>query len=221
MFDKPVVKWKGGRYGNNWWFKYSPKVKRNVDMYSDLEYDNWILIENDLIIRTFTEQPHRVQEWLKGEYIDTIFDMWCVPQHEKGYFMEVKYEHELDPRNPQYNERSAEQVAKQQKWCEYHGYKYIIRTDRIIRENKILLNNYKEIIPYIDDRRIPVDTDRHRILDCIGEQSITTLGQIYEINNEIPKQRIRSELFNLIYEGKVAASIDKIRICSELEVWKT
>lgn len=83
------------------------------------------------------------QKWLNGEYIDTIFDMWCVPHNEKGYFSEVKYEHQLDSKHPEYDQRSAEQVAKQQRWCEYHGFRYILRTDKIIRQNKLLLNNYK------------------------------------------------------------------------------
>jgi hypothetical protein len=219
LFDKPVVKWKGGRYGNNLWFSYGPKLKRNVDFYSDLEYDNWVLIEVDPTIKTFTEQPHRVQEWLNGEYIDTIFDMWCVPHNRKGFFIEVKYEHELDPLHPDYNERSAEQVAKQQRWCVYHGFEYIVRTDKIIHQNKLLLNNYKQILPYIDDRKDPVETDIHRIQDCLRRKQAITLGQIYDIYKDIPKHRIRNTIFNLIYEGKVVASLDKMRISSELEVW--
>ena len=221
MFDKPVAKWKGGRYGNNPWFSYSPRLKRNVDFYSDLEYDNWVLIEMDPTIKTFTEQAHRVQEWVNGEYIDTIFDMWCVPEIGKGYFSEVKYEYELDPSHPKYSERSAEQVAKQQMWCDYRGFEYIVRTDKIIRQNKLLLSNYKQMLPYVDDRVIPVETDRHRLIDYLQGTSPTTLGHLDEIYKDIPKHRIRSALFNLIHKGKVAASLEESRICSGLEVWLT
>lgn len=219
MFDKPVGRFKNGRYGNNWWFKYSSKVSRNVDFYSDLEYDNWILVEADRAIKTFTEQPHRVQEWLNGEYIDTIFDLWCVPHNEKGYLVEVKYEHELDPSHPQYSERSARQVEKQRKWCEHYGYKYIVSTDKVIRENMLLLNNWKQILPYIDNRIIQVETDKHRILKYIQTQQRSTLRNLDNAHEDISKHRIRSALFNLIYEGAVNANLDKIKICSELEIW--
>ena len=61
MYFKPVFKRKrNGRFGNNIWISYSPKLNRNITLYSDLEYDHWILIENDKNIKSFCEQPYHV-----------------------------------------------------------------------------------------------------------------------------------------------------------------
>ena len=51
----PLIKTRTGRYGNNHWLVFSPKLKRDVNLFSDLEFDNWVLIETDPTVVTFCD----------------------------------------------------------------------------------------------------------------------------------------------------------------------
>ncbi len=60
----PIPMKRSTRYGNNYWEAFSNKMNRDVRFFSDLEYDHWILVEADLDIVAFCEQPMRIQvEW--------------------------------------------------------------------------------------------------------------------------------------------------------------
>lgn len=42
---KPLITSASKRYGNNRWESFSNKLKRNVYLFSDLEYQHWLQIE--------------------------------------------------------------------------------------------------------------------------------------------------------------------------------
>jgi hypothetical protein len=64
------------KYGSNYWEAMSVKMNRDVRFFSDLEYDNWILVECDPNIIRFCEQPMRIKiEW-QYVWVESIFDMW-------------------------------------------------------------------------------------------------------------------------------------------------
>lgn len=220
MFTHPVIKKKrNGRYGNNNWFKYSPRIKRNVDMYSDLEYDHWILIEFDQSVRAFCEQPYHVEEYIDGEWIDTIFDMWCLSTNNEKMFIEVKYSAELDPNNKDYSQRSANQVEKQKKWCNAKEYHYEVHTDDFIYRDRLLLKNYKKILPYIDDRKIKNELDRQKITSFLSLNSRSTIGELESVFPEISKHQLRDSIYNMIHEGLLSANLSSVDVGIQLEVW--
>lgn len=64
------------KYGSNYWVGYSYKLRRHVHFYSDLEYENWILVETNPEVEVFCEQPLRIQYFLDGKKSESIFDMW-------------------------------------------------------------------------------------------------------------------------------------------------
>ncbi|KEP24869.1 hypothetical protein BA70_14805 [Bacillus zhangzhouensis] len=53
----PINIKRSSKFGNNYWEAYSPKLKRNVRLFSDLEYDFWVLVETDPKIPNFCERP--------------------------------------------------------------------------------------------------------------------------------------------------------------------
>ncbi|KRF31707.1 hypothetical protein [Paenibacillus sp. Soil787] len=220
MFTHPViVKRRNGRYGNNLWYSYSPKLRRNVYLNSDLEYDHWILVEFDSNVKLFCEQPKHVKEFVDEEWIDTIFDMWILNKDNNEIFIEVKYAKELDKDHNDFSLRSSLQVQKQTKWCEFNNFLYEIHTDTYIYQNKLLLNNYKRILPYIDNRIEKNLIDRKSILNFLQSNSKVTIAQIESHFTTLSKHRVRDAIFNLIYEGLLNANLNTIEVGAKTEVW--
>lgn len=218
MHYTPVNEFKSTKYGSNRWFTYSPKVHRIVNLYSDLEFDHWVLVEFNPNVLSFCEQPRRINGVDKnGNKIDSIFDMWCREANDKSYYTEVKYHRELDPFNAKYSERSAKQVDFQRSWCELNGFQYMLQTDEDIYKNKMLLSNYKKMLPYIDDQRTIIETDQYRIMSSIKSFGSVTIGMVVE-DTKLPLQRVKEVIYRLIYNGCLNSDVDHNIVGSTTEV---
>jgi hypothetical protein len=209
---------RSSRYGNNYWEAISVKMNRTVRMFSDLEYEHWLLIEGDPDVSIFCEQPKKIKVPLDGDIVESILDMWCQRKDGTELFIEIKYAAELDPEHRNFSPRSLRQTRAQQKWCDENGFKYEIRTDKIIRRNPVYLDNLKMILPYVRQRAVPVETDWHKILTSIKNTPITIL-HVEQRFPEIPKQRIREAICRMIYAGTILSNIDKAPFNSNTEVW--
>lgn len=205
------------RYGSNYWEAFSPKMHRNIKLFSDLEYDHWLLLESDSNVTSFCEQPLRINHFYNGEIVESIFDMWVKYRDGSECFIEVKYSNELDPNNPR-SKRSLRQTAVQRDWCHCNGHLHIIKTEIDIRRNPIYLSNLKQIISYIKNRSAPIETDQFKMLQIL-KRGLITLQNIEGQDHGISQQRIRESLFWLIYQGKINSNIDHCIIGPSLEVW--
>lgn len=216
----PVNKRKrNGKYGNNNWFSYSSKINRNVYLYSDLEYDHWILIEFDRQIIDFCEQPLHVKEFVEDQWINTVFDMWVKTTTGEEKFIEVKYSHELDSTNDKFSLRSYRQIQSQQKWCEAHGYTHEVHTDDYIYINRTLISNYRKILPYIDIRKVHDELLIKRVLNFLHYGGNQTIKSIEAYAGNYSKHEIREVIYNLIFKGILNTNIDKVLVGENLEVW--
>lgn len=214
----PVPIKRSTRYGNNYWEAYSPKIGRNVRLFSDLEYDHWVLVETDHRIQSFCEQPLKIGMSYEGKMVHSIFDMWILYKDGEQRFVEVKYSKELDPAN-QRSQRALQQTAVQRAWCQEHQYIHTARTELDIRSNSILLANRKYLLGYIKNRGTSIETDQFQILSHIkGEK--TTIADI-ESSVQLHPTRIREAIFWLIYHGRVNADLDTQLICTLTEVWRS
>ncbi len=213
----PVPMKRSSNYGSNYWEVYSPKLERIVKQFSDLEYDNWVLIETDSSIETFCEQPVIITDFYDGKQVKSIIDLWVKYKDGNECFMEVKYLKDLDPFNPR-AARSIRQTYIQKKWCFERNLSYIIRTEIDIRRNKIHLENMKTIIPYARGIGSEIETDRLRIFKLINSSKMS-LASLEAHLPTIPKQRIRTVVFQLIYLAKIQSNMDKVPISNVTEVW--
>lgn len=208
MYTEPLIKKRYGRYGNNHWIVYSLKLKRNVNLFSDLEFDNWILIETNPNVKTFCEQPHEAV--IEGDQETSIFDMWALTLDGQEIFFEIKYEQDLN------KEEVVQQIDIQKRWCEIHGKKHQIRTEKDIRNNEIYLENLKDLLPYVLNNSDIVEIDRFKVLTGLkeGTKTIMELNQLLNIG--LP--RLYEAVGCLIYSGDITASIDKEYFGFETEV---
>ena len=64
---KPLITDGSKKFGNNRWLSYSSKLKRDVYLFSDLEYEHWLLVESDPKIVEFCEQALLMESFINGK----------------------------------------------------------------------------------------------------------------------------------------------------------
>lgn len=209
---------RSSHYGSNYWEVFSAKMNRTVHLFSDLEYDHWILVESNPDIIHFCEKPKRIQVEWNGQVIHSVFDMWLQKTDGTEMFVEVKYAAELNPNHQHFSPCSLKQTKAQEKWCQENGYLYKVSTDEEVRKNSTYLNNMKIILPYTRHRSQPVEIDQHRVLHIINN-GLTTIGNVEQQLWEIGKLRIREAIYWLIYSGRINSNIDQVPLNESTEVW--
>lgn len=209
VYTTPLIKSRTGRYGNNHWIVYSSKIEREVNLFSDLEFDHWVMVEADPTVETFCEQPDKAV--VEGEKGTSIFDMWIKGKDGKEIFIEIKYEKDLK------DEQVVKQIGVQKSWCELHGKEHHVRTEKDIRSNEIYLENLKDILPYLQNNSTIVEIDRHKVISQLkdGRRALKELSQL--LNLSLP--RLYEAVACLICTGEIKANIDKEYFGLETEVW--
>lgn len=208
----PVNIKRSSKYGNNYWEVYSHKIKRNVKLFSDLEYENWILIETNPNIVSFCEQPLEIKDYINGKLKKSIFDMWVLYSDGTQQFQEVKYESELINKSS----RSSKQVEFQKEWCLKNGYDYIVKTDNEIRKNKVYLDTLKQVIGQVRNIRNINQEDIDQVLKIIrcNKISLKDLSQVTQFSYTY----IISIICILVYNGLCEILNKDVGICLETEV---
>lgn len=203
----PVWEKPQSRYGNNRWIAYSPKLKRNVILYSDLEYDHWVMVEATPPIKSFCEQPRRVRIQLPSGPVTTIFDMWVLWDNQSQEYREIKYRHELfkAPRES----RIYRQIQAQKKWCELDGANYTVMTDEVIRANPIFLSNWKFILSNLASvRDINLSVHITNVNSLLMRNGSRSLREIESSFPAVDRSMIRASIFTLIHRGNLTAPLD-------------
>ncbi|MCY8034296.1 TnsA endonuclease N-terminal domain-containing protein [Bacillus sonorensis] len=202
------------RYGNNYWEVYSPKLKRTVRLYSSLEYDHWLLLEVNPSIKSFCEQPLKINYTLEHKIHSSIFDAWILYTDLTEEFREIKYLFDLS------KPKTQKQINIQRKWCLENGYKYSVQTDDIIRKNSILLENAKKIIPFLSNslEKHPLNHKILRYVNCSSNPTGTSLKNITDILQENINS-VFGCVINLVFQGKLKIDIESQRVTIHSKVW--
>lgn len=214
----PLTFKKRGRYGNNHWFSYSPKLKRLVNLYSDLERDHWILIETDPNIETFCEQPLKITHSYKGNIVSAIFDMWVQQKDGTQCFIEIKYSNSFDLSHPKYDD-VIKQTEVQKAWCEEKGYVYQIKTENEIRKSPLFLENMKRILSFVKNENISIEGDCQNILYKIRQEGRLSASELEKSLCNISRSRMYEVVSLLYYQGKIQTNLDSVPFGAKMEVW--
>ncbi|MCY9670669.1 Tn7 transposase TnsA N-terminal domain-containing protein [Paenibacillus alginolyticus] len=214
----PIVVPRNKKYGNNYWNSDGPKVNmREVVLYSDLEFDNWVLTETDPTIKTYCEQPIEISFVFNGKLHSSIFDMWILRTTGKEEFIEVKYDIELRPEHRNFT-RNMRQIQAQQEWCNIQGFSHKVMTEKEIRAFPVGLENRIKMLSDIKSRPYPVGTEN--ILRVVNEVP-KTIVQIYEnLEGKYSIRDILSCCYSLSYYGKVFTNINEHIWSTRTEVWR-
>ncbi|MDO3679741.1 hypothetical protein [Paenibacillus ehimensis] len=202
---KPIPIKRSDRYGSSFWDGYSYKLQRNVHFFGDLKYDHWILVETDPNILKYCERPN--SEKLQQNNLHKAFDMWQLERNGKETFLNIRYKNQSDTNH-----------ERLEKWCTKLGYDYKVLYEEDIRGQALYLKNMKWLLPYIGQRKPPIETDKRHILRALGDQN-KTIGELQSICSTIPISRIRENIYFLIYSGElIATNIKEVELGIATEV---
>jgi hypothetical protein len=209
----PVITDGSTRFGNNRWHSYSPKLKRNVFLFSDLEYEHWLLVESSPNISEFCEQPLEVSSVVNGKVRNSIFDMWIKYTNGRQEFREIKYSSEL------HKTQVKEQIAVQKNWCNQNGYDHVVITEKIIRKNNLLLSNIKLILKLVK-QFVPSEIDKFKVKKILKENPQQKLSLEFLLQtSQLPPNVPLSLIGWMIFKGELNSNVLQSHFGINTEVW--
>lgn len=204
-------------YGNNRWVAFSPKLRREVTLYSDIEYDHWVLIESDPLVKSFCEQPRRVRVNLPIGLVTTTFDMWILWVTNEQEYREVKDLKELLEASP--NSRIDRQIQAQKKWCALQNVKHLVMTNDVIQANPLFLSNWKLMLSTLAcTQSIDLSPQIENISYAVKSRGGGTLREIEQSVPGIDRTLVMASVFTLIHRGLLRAPLDKQSLTASTRV---
>lgn len=212
---QPKVMPRSAKYGSNYWNTEGPKVNmREVILYSDLEFDNWVFVESDSNFETYCEQYPEISYVYDGVLHTSVFDMWIKNHDGSNIYREVKYEAELNENDPR-NERTIRQIKAQRAYCIENNFTYEVVTEKMLRRSHQELENRLKIISFIKNNQKPKAADH--VLTYINNKR-RSLQSISELTST-PYALIHDSCLWLYYHGAIQMNLDETIICKQSEVW--
>ncbi|MEK3995011.1 TnsA endonuclease N-terminal domain-containing protein [Psychrobacillus sp. FSL K6-2365] len=207
----PIIHNGSNKFGNNRWKSNSIKIHRDVFLYSDLEYDNWLLVECNPKVITFCEQPFEIILPYKSQIRKSIPDMWILYDNGDEEIVEVKYASDLE------KPKVIEQIEIQQQWCKNKNLKHRVSTDVNIRNSKTLLSNYKFIIKMLKNHRKVNSNFQTQLYNDLVVNSHIKLSE-YSVYNEFSSKDILNTIAFLLFHGDILADLSDNHFGLNMEV---
>lgn len=207
----PIIQNGSKKFGNNRWKSYSIKIQRDVFLFSDLEYDNWLLNECNPKVITFCEQPFEILIPYKSQIRKSIPDMWILYDNGDEEIVEVKYASELE------KTKVIEQIEIQQQWCKERNIKHRVATDENIRKSKLLLSNNKFIIKMLKNQPQINSEFQMQLLKDLNVFSQIKISE-YSTNNRFSDKMILNTLAYLVFRGDISADLSNTHFGLNMEV---
>ncbi len=191
-----------GGYGSEYWEVYSPKLGRDVKLYSNVEWEHWLLLESDPNVVYFCEQPVRMLT-LVGEKGSSFIDMWVLFADHTEEYREIKVSEDVD------SDRSKKQIQIQKSWCERNNFVHRVVTELDLKKFKQQIESCKEFIGFIPHKI----SERHLKLQRSVTDIVVSHGQIkfIELVEKFvgsSEQQVLSTIFTLIHSGVLHAPLD-------------
>ncbi|PFH91403.1 TnsA endonuclease N-terminal domain-containing protein [Bacillus sp. AFS088145] len=213
----PIKMPRATKYGNNYWISNSYKIKRPVELYSDLENDHHLFVECDPDIADFCEQPLKLEFEVDGKIRTSIIDMWVKYRDGREEFREIKYESLLQEDDPKYYD-TMRQIQIQKSWCEERGFIHRVITDKDLRDNQTLLDNYRLIAAFARS----FDTLHSDVIEVITkkllENESLTIGELIIYFNKLEPSEVQTTVAYLVYHGIVTANLEKLYFGNRTEL---
>ena len=215
---QPVSPGPRGRFGNNLWEAYSARIGRMVTCYSDLEYDHWVWVESDPRVQRHCEQPRRIRVATPDGPVESIFDGWIQWQDGAEEYREVKYAREVADAQEHPESRVGRQLRAQAQWCAQHDIPYRVITDQDLQPHRLLLANWKRLLPYlVPAMQRDITAVQEAVWSCV-RSPIPWGGVIDALTPRFGADPIRAALSRLLHHGHLQAPLDRMPVGPSLIV---
>jgi hypothetical protein len=208
----PLWELAASRFGSNRWIVFSVRLLRLVILYSDLEFENWVLVESNFRIVCYCEQPFRMQAKIDGTIVTTVPDMWVLFASGQERFLEVKYRSQLsDP-------KVVRQLKAQKTWCESKSTRHDVFDESRIRRNPQYIRRWKFIL-----RVLAATQSTNLVAICekvshLLRNGPMTLGQLEEQCSLAERNLVRPAIFKMLHAGSAKAPLGSHELNNDLPV---
>lgn len=211
----PIPLSKSEKTGIGYWEGFSPKLKRDVTLLGDLEYDHWLFVETNPSISNYCERPTFIKVITNGKVYTSKPSLWVKYKDNSESLIKV-----IDIRM-KHTKKIQDEIYIEEYWCKEKNMSHNVIHNLEIRSNQTLLSNNKLLISIVSNRPSPIDIDLHLISQFLSKER-KHLYQIKErLIDRISEIRITEAICWLIFQGKVESNMDKVPIGPKLEVWKS
>lgn len=155
-FNTPISMPRGSHFGSNYWEVYSNKMQRKACFFSNLEYENYLLLEINPKVKAICEQPLAIEVVIDGKLQKSVFDMWVKYSDDTEEMQEVKYSNSLEGDSEEAI-RNREQIRKQLLWCKENSMPHSIRTEIDIHVGQYTISNASFIASRVRRYTLPKD----------------------------------------------------------------
>lgn len=204
LFTKPITMPRGSHYGSDYWVSYSYKLKRNVQLYSMLEYANFVFLEMNPLIVYFCEQPLKIEHPVPGKK-SIVFDFWVCFFDGTTQFQEVKYSSEILGSDDK-SIRSQNQIEAEKLWCMSQKYDFKVITEKELLTDQHYFNNLCKLRHILCRSGSDSVSYTKAFFDALKNISNKTIGDI--INSELlPSHIVWEILSRQFYLGNIELEI--------------
>lgn len=216
---KPIQLPRGKSYGSNYYNTYSIKLQRNVVLYSQLEYHNFLTLELNPHIVDYCEQPLEIYMDVDNKPGTTVFDMWVLYDDGREEFQEVKYRKELDIHN-EHNSRVIQQIQRQRSWCKLNHFEYMIRTEDEIYKGPCYISNLRYLHGVVlRNNSALLQPHLQQIVHHLKDSKISILEITQRI--PLPTDVILQTIAYGIYKGAISADLEHTVFNFDSLIWIT
>ncbi len=209
---QPVNPGPRGRFGNNLWEAYGARIGRTVTCYSDLEYDHWVWVESDSRVQSYCEQPRRIRVATPDGPVESVFDLWIQWQDGVEEYREVKYARDIADAEEHPDSRISRQLRAQSQWCEQHDISYRVITDQDLQPHRLLLANWKRLLPYLGPTMQRDITAVQEVVWTYVRNPTPWGGVIDALTPRFTPDLIRAALTRLLHLGQLQAPLDRVSV---------
>ncbi|CYU52003.1 S-layer protein [Streptococcus suis] len=194
------------KYGNNRMIVYSPKLKRKVVLFSNLEYYCYLFLEFDTNVVDFCEQPDiGIKHLYDGKIHSSVADFLVEYKKDTLQIVECKPSSELN------NTKVIKQLQIQKEWAIANKISHRIFTEKEVLKKQCSLSNLKRLhtaLLQVENLIEPNTCLINSILKVVSEHSVMTINQILSYKMDgISNRNILSMLSYLFHQGKLEIDI--------------
>ena len=184
-------------YGNNRYIVYSPKLGREVILYSNLEYYCFLLLEFDSEVSFYCEQPS--VDFIKEDSAGiTIIE--CKPTAELS------------------KQEVMEQIRIQKEWATLQHISHEVFTEDMLKDKQVMLENLKSLHTALVQYSTAEHFGKESILLFLEENRKSSIHHLLNYCPNVSERTVFPILAQLLHEGKLRLAMTSSRIDFETEV---
>jgi len=196
------------RFARNTNHFYAPctKAGRYVEMFSQLEFDHWAVLQMDPLVLDLCEQPQEVHGELNGKPAGYVFDLWIRWLDGREKFRDVKPSEEHVAASDGNTVPPKWSLAVD--WAQRNRREIDWVTEKEVYSNIQLVRNARHCVPYAWQAYTDDDPELlDRIEAFVKERGALSLYELEKCLRTDDPGRVRANTVYLIAHGRVFADL--------------